>query len=819
MKKYLLLLVAILTLSGYAAPRKKEPHLDKAMAERQKKIVNSKREKNRLELIKPMKQGELLTRPTFNSCGFYYGCGEVEDPVLQFRKQGTKEWQLAMTPVHFYENTNTTTGLVMDEYRGSIVKLDENTTYDVRFCDGDKVLKQGKFTTWKTDVPVARTIYIDPATFRAPYTISAKGTPNGWIRYSVRDGKKIVNRSLKTAFIVKDAKYVLIDDMVIDGGKNNRNVITISNSKAVRIRNCEITGWGRVGEQRFDDRGQFYEPRQVKNILNGKKAGSINFDGAIDIKSGSSEVVVERCYIHDPASHANSWFYSHPAGPQAIVCSKPDHSTVIRYNDFIGSDNHRFNDAVESMGNFNTDGGIRRDADVYGNFMIYCNDDNIELDGGQLNVRCFWNRFEAALCGVSIQGCMVSPVYVFENLFSGMCEEFGAGGQTIKTGGGAHGPGAIAFIYNNTFIDRGIGIMMMDTLRSVMKNNVMSGNNKINSLDKAQASYFEANSIENPGRNKILKGMEVKNSKFVAAKTGNFRPVDTGAAVAIPNILPNGGVRGAYQVSGSPSLPYRPVPFDLDATRFTNIVVKNGKATPGELRVTCTVGGKNFKAPYSIRKNFDSDWFTVTPSKGVMKSGDKIVFTVKLLPEKMNKRHDYRGAFLVRLNNGFSRAVSLYAKTDFVQPFKLEKKGDKVYYIDAFKPSKLSSGAKLKTKADPKGVNGKTIVADSNTCYEYKVNIPADGRYYFMIRGYNPKSRTPSISVAVDNDGMETSRQQVKDYMSWTMFTPGRGFGNMCRHYDLKKGEHKIRFELQEGSQFFFDGLLVTTNPGSFEPK
>ena len=64
-------------------------------------------------------------------------------------------------------------------------------------------------------------------------------------------------------------------------------------------------------------------------------------------------------------------------------------NTVIRYNEFIGSDAHRFNDAVEGWGNFHPRGGFNQDAEIYGNFMIFCNDDNIELDVGQQNVLCF----------------------------------------------------------------------------------------------------------------------------------------------------------------------------------------------------------------------------------------------------------------------------------------------------------------------------------------------------------------------------------------------------------------------------------------------
>ena len=118
------LLVCLVSVSVYAAPKKAQVY-----------------EKNRLEIIKPMKAGELLLRPTFNSCGFYFGIDKVESPVLEFRKKGSSKWRTAFAPVHFFEDGNTTSGLVMNEYRGSIVKLEENTAYEIRFRDGDNVLK------------------------------------------------------------------------------------------------------------------------------------------------------------------------------------------------------------------------------------------------------------------------------------------------------------------------------------------------------------------------------------------------------------------------------------------------------------------------------------------------------------------------------------------------------------------------------------------------------------------------------------------------------------------------------------------------------
>ena len=85
-----------------------------------------------------------------------------------------------------------------------------------------------------------------------------------------------------------------------------------------------------------------------------------------------------------------------------------------------------------------------------------------------------------------------------------------------------------------------------------------------------------------------------------------------------------------------------------------------------------------------------------------------------------------------------------------------------------------------------------------------------------MVRGFS--SNRPRLQVSVNDDKFEESRQQTKPYMSWTMLTPGRGFGNMCREYDLKAGSNRLRIRTSNGI-FNIDGLVLTDNPGSFEPR
>lgn len=393
-------------------------------------------------------------RPTFNSCSVELNATEpVPGLRIEYRRRGDIRWTL-VEPLPYYKE--------QPGYRGSIIYLSEDTAYECRVVTGNTQRSITHFRTWRSDVPVCKTIVLNADSISYPIRIGEGGSPKGWIRYTAAPGTVLENRGDTPTFIIEVASYVLLDDIVMKGPNIHEGAVVVRNSKSVRIRNCEISDWGRVGQMQFDLKG--------KPAIDGKV---INFDGAVKIHEGSSAVVVERCYIHDPAGRSNSWRYSHPAGNEAVILYKPDHSTVLRYNDFVGGgDVHRFNDAVESLGNFDKDGGFNRDADVYGNFMAFCNDDCIELDGGQRNVRCFGNRFESALVGVSVQGCMQGPSFVFDNLFSGLGDEFDRRSLVLKVGSGKHGPEAKTWFFGNQIGRKSGGIGHMDTIEVFEQDNV-----------------------------------------------------------------------------------------------------------------------------------------------------------------------------------------------------------------------------------------------------------------------------------------------------------------------------------------------------------
>lgn len=737
--------------------------------------------------------------PLFNSCGYYFVSKPVKDVSVWFRKLGG-EWLKALNPVYVNEN-------VM--YRGSIVNLDENTEYEFKIIGNGKVMGQKKFKTWNSQVKVAKTIVLNDKNFNGYLKIVDQGKPDGWIKYTAEPGFVLKNDGKTPLIDLVEAKYILLEGLTLDGGASDAIVIT--NCLDVRIADCDISGWGRIGKQRFDKDGKYYDE-------NGK---AINNDAGIYLVK-SKNTVIERCYFHDPRNHANSWRYSHPAGPEGMVINKPE-STVVRYNDFIGSDEHRWNDAIEGAGNFHKDGGFNRDADIYGNIMTMSNDDCIEIDGGQQNVRVFLNKFENALCGVSIQGCMSGPSYVFDNLFTNMGDEFKTAGQIIKTSSNTAGKDAVSFIFNNTMAGEGIGLPLHRLFKIVAKNNIIASRNGVGGRTTCKLAETDNNLVTAEKVKYEKNGIIGKYPKFTNAKAGLFKPVKgcptIGAGVKIDNFTSDNKVdMGAFQSTTDLILPYRPIPVSLDKYQL-NFSVKNGKCS-GAQTVIATVNGKDFSSEYKIRQNNVFNWFTVTPASGKLVSGQKVTFTVKMKPELMKSRSLYKGVFLIRLANGYSRPVSIYAETDYRQEAKPMKKGVNTLFIEADKPT---GGKPFKVADDTYASSGKCAYVDGwNSRKEpavYTFDVPADGKYFVLMRikCEEPVGSHNSLFFSVNGEKMGAANMQGDTRWSWCLAANNDQQLMRVKMFKLKKGKNKI--EIMPREPVYLDMIAITDDPHIFEPR
>ena len=746
--------------------------------------------------------------PLFNSASYYVAMPEVKNVRSVYRKLPAGKWIEAYKPVRDNEDGN---------YRGSITGLDENSEYVFRLLDGEKMCYTKYFRTWDSRKAVGKTIVLNKDNFKKELSKIVSGTHYSWVRYTCAPGFVLTNDG-KTPLIHADRiKYVIFENLKLKGGE--RNAVVLTNSSNVIFRNCDISGWGRTGVHRIDLQGKYYAGENNDDV--------INYDGAISI-SECRNTVIEKCFIHDPRGRANSWQYSHPAGPEAITIYRC-YGTVIRYNDFVGSDEHRWNDAVEGRGNFKPHGGINADADVYGNFMIFSSDDCIELDGGQQNVRCFGNRFEGAYCGVSVQGCMKGPCYVFDNWINDMGDEYGLHGQSLKTSSGSSGKYAKCFVFHNTFSGTGSGTATIKHLPMEFYNNVFTGDTH---LELARYPYVNdhnviAHKAQGHGKNTIVSA----NPGFVAPELGNYAPAADSLLLNKAKKLDGfsrGSAIGAFQSdSCMEQLPRRPLPVKLDAATLKFSTGEEEKHFTAQV-----MGDVEFRQPFSIVKTDVADWFEVTPAKGILQTNQSINFKVRLKKERLSERKNWRGAFLIRFADGLSRPVAVYAKGSGID---VKKEAEKLSAFVTFAEAENPAAGNIYKSIDDAGANGgkaldfkasgynsyKAPPAEGKhvNCYEF--TVPRDGYYTvaLRIRADAPYGMHDSLYASIDSEKMVQVNlgNHVKPYWNWCVPSglkkvPALSGSFGCCY--LKKGRHVLRLAPRE--QLYLDTIGITDNSTLF---
>ncbi len=735
----------------------------------------------------------------FNTCSYYFTSPERDGLTVSYRKPDGA-WLMAYAPVYVY---------VDEMYRGSIVDLEEDTDYELKISSSDgQVLAQQRFRTWRSEVSVGKTIMLDEASFKGNLEVRESGTEQGWIR--ITSPKDMVLKNDRTGPMIDlyKVEYVIIEGLTLRGGL--QEVIRIRNCRNVRVVNCDIAGWGRVGTQRFDLDGKYYT----------ESGRAINWDCAI-LVSRSVGTVIERCYIHDPVNKANSWYYSHPAGPEAIGMDK-SRSTVLRYNDFIGSDRHRWNDAVEGSGNFHVDGGFDRDGDIYGNMMCFANDDALEIDGGQTNVRVFDNKFEGCLCGVSIQGCMSGPSYLFRNLLVNMGDETGLAGQTIKTSSNESGPSAVSFIFNNTCDGRATNLNLLPFLRIVAKNNIFGGQGVINGRAKSPKSECDYNLFSVGQPEDEAHGI-LGSPDFVDADAGLWALSQSSSGVGqgtvLDNFMPAGKGQpdmGAMPIGSKLILPVRPIPVGLDRyqIRFSEADVESGLTQ----MVTASVESEGFSGGFRIAQNEAFDWFTVTPQSGVLGSGQQTTFKVKLTADKMGNEPIYRGAFLIRLENGYSRPVMVYARKKVAPEIKPGGEDGWVVYCEAEQPG----GNNPYQVVGDTGASGKKCLllagSDRGKTVEFPFTVPKGGKYFVVLRvkSANNAGSNKSLYFGIDQGTFDRAKVRTSAEWGWSLTAHNRDMSLICLEaFDLSAGDHVLKLGPQDS--VYIDLAAITDNPGMFE--
>jgi hypothetical protein len=380
----------------------------------------------------------------------------------------------------------------------------------------------------------------------------------------------------------------------------------------------------------------------------------------------------------------------------------------------------------------------------------------------------------------------------------------------------------VSFIFNNTCYGKSRDLNLPHNLRIVAKNNVFAGRSAIAGRQRSPQSECDYNLLSTGQPDDEAHGI-LGTPDFVDAGVGLFALRRTsngvGHGIVVDNITPGADGRpdmGAIPFGSDLVLPVRPIPVTLDRYQltFSTSDVKSARTKT----VSATVRGKAFSSRYRIVKNDAFDWFNVMPRTGILTSGDTITFAVTLRPENMAARPLYRGAFLIRLESGYSRPLMVYAKTDVVPVTKPTRKDAWVTYIEAEAPD---SGKAYDTVANPEASQGKCLLLRGparKDPVEYRFSIPKTGKYFFLLRvkSDGPTGTHDSVYFGVDNGPF--GRAQLRSAASWTwsMAAHNSQMSLIClQAFDLAAGDHVLR--LAPRKSMYVDLVAVTDNPGLFD--
>ena len=763
--------------------------------------------------------GELEVQPSFETCSYYYRPKDAADGgpfVVEFRERGASDWRRGFEAV---------SDLPEGVWKGSLFGLREDSHWEVRVLSAaGQAVARAAFRTWSSHPPVARVVdlsEISAEKLREGLVISDRGAPDGWIRYTAPEGWVLrrdydVQDPLDAAITFRGARYVILDGVTVAGGR--RYAVQVDDCDSVRVRNCDLSGWGRVGVQQFTNDGNLGKYVDARGDV-------INLDAGVEIHR-SARTVVERCYLHDPRHRANAWMFSHPTGPCAVHVNRTRGGTVLRWNDMVGSDEHRWNDVIESSQNSSPTGGFFRDSDAYGNYLAFGNDDGVELEGGGMSVRFYGNKIEGTTCGVSTGACILGPQYVFGNLIANPGDESGLslmffknshrveqGGRRYFVGNTLYGPDCSAYgSYGRGALPRRIGFM---------RNNLFVCNDSRLPGEWGAREDFDNDLFWAGSRGEksapFLEGLRAlgqerhglaADPRLAGPNGGDYRlspdSPARGRAAAVANLCAAGDDLGAFTAARR-ELPDRPLALRAEPRQLNF-------AAPGETRqaelVVSLPAGEARPCRFRVRQNRAFDWFTVTPAAGEVAPGGSLTLTVTVDPARLRGRPLFKGAFLVRTPEGLSRPISVYARGEFREDPRPAAAPDTVY-VEAAKHAGATPGGRHVLLAAEAGAQ----------TLEAEVTLPRAGEYALLARAAVEGGVLGSraFELTLDDAGEPAAISFSADY-NWNV--GDERFRVVWLHAlgRLEAGKHRLRLRAVRGALKVSE-LILTQHPAVFFPQ
>ena len=599
--------------------------------------------------------------PTFENVGYYVPYADSTGVVCKvyYKHADSSTWKQAYQP---YFATQHATDGDSTEFRGSVVGLTSSTTYDIWavILTGADTTAQGDttFTTWDETPTILRTHNLSDLYSSGTWTIAdTTGTDGGWIRILGDDSTVIAGGAASYGMIVSNCSYVIFENVHVTGGISRG--ITVSGSDHLRFINCDISAWGEVPA--YLGAGGYYN----------SDSALIQLDYGILFQT-TDYSVIERCRIHDFSGNASTHVGGRLPGGATGIAIMSSKSVVIRYNDILGSETHWYEDGIKTMED-NVGGvpceGYYKDSDVYGNLFSFANGDGVECEGEGLNVRVYDNLATHCFSPMSDAPSTDGPVYFFRNVIIQAGDSVYFSNPAIKLGGGTSLSTGRAFWFHNTAIGRssvftGVGAGedgsgVKEKFLAMTRNNIFwaigssvtwaiddiyeyNGNSSVNDFDYDMLRVAIRAKAGSEAHGTYSAPTWVDSSARRFGLQSGSKGIDSGVVLLnfSDGYAGNAPDQGAFEYGSNDMIPYRPINVTSDKYRATG--------TSAGSTVTLTSTTLDSTLQFTVEKDVEATWLTITPSSGEIASSSSQAFTFESTDSTQ------RAIALIRFDNGYS---------------------------------------------------------------------------------------------------------------------------------------------------------------------
>jgi plastocyanin/regulation of enolase protein 1 (concanavalin A-like superfamily) len=452
--------------------------------------------------------GTLTLKPNLETIGVYQNySGDDGDATayVEWKKHSDTTWKRGMNLVKGSTFAN--------QFRGFVIKTDEDTDYDVRvtIVDPDEtgpqpqvigtahtrtsnppstgrtvnVSTQAQFTSALSGAQAGDTIIVAPGTYSG-VSVTKSGTASNWITIKGSDLNNKPQITSGTEGFWVTGSYIKIS------GFNVSNV-----------------GYGfLVGPDSNDGTATPHDVIVEKNDISNVGTAQ-GFEGSVVIGYNGSNLHTGIGWITVQDNNITVTKGEAEAGTIHDTRA-PTGSNVIRRNKVVFTYNNTSTHGTDCFGsgsNFQPGDGIGENSDVNDNICLDATDDGVELDGDIQNVRVWGNFFSGSMAGTSVTPVAIGPAFFFRNVIIKLSTGWPPSAPDcyfIKQGQDSQG---MSYFYHNTIYSpdntcpsgKMSGPASGDSPRTAnifMRNNIINVYNRAYSYEKFDQADTNYNLLE-----------------------------------------------------------------------------------------------------------------------------------------------------------------------------------------------------------------------------------------------------------------------------------------------------------------------------------